>query len=233
MTRKQILIVEDETHIAEAIQYNLEKEGFLVSAIAEGNGAVRWIQTQLPDLVILDLMLPGLDGLEICRLLKRDPKTMGIPILILTAKSEEADRVVGLELGADDYVTKPFSLRELVARVKVILRRSAAKQGESGVDKVLVCGDLRVDLERRIAWVKNKRLPLTMKEFDLLSVLMQAKGRVLNREQLLEKVWGLDRSLEIETRTVDVHVAQLRRKLFSAARTLITLKGVGYRWDWE
>jgi DNA-binding response OmpR family regulator len=230
MSKEHILVVEDESNIAHAIQYNLEKEGYRVSRAGDGAQGLKLAQTQLPSLVVLDLMLPQMDGLEICRLLKREEKTKNIPILMVTAKSQETDKVVGLELGADDYLTKPFSMRELVARVKAILRRSS---GPKTVQELLVCGVLKLDLAGRKVTVKEKEIVLTAKEFDLLRVLMEAKGRVLDREKLLEKVWGLDRSIEIETRTVDVHVGQLRKKLGPAAKSLVTLKGVGYRWDWD
>ncbi len=230
MAKEHILIVEDEPNIAQAIQYNLEKEGYRVSRAGDGAQGLKLAQTQFPSLVILDLMLPQMDGLEICRLLKREEKTKNIPILMVTAKSQETDKVVGLELGADDYLTKPFSMRELIARVKAILRRSS---GPQTIQELLVCGTLKLDLARRKVAVKEKEVVLTVKEFDLLRVLMEAKGRVLDREKLLERIWGLDRSIEIETRTVDVHVGQLRRKIGHETKRLVTLKGVGYRWDWD
>ena len=230
MSKEHVLIVEDESNIAQAIQYNLEKEGYRVSRAGDGAQGLKLAQAQLPSLVILDLMLPQMDGLEICRLLKREEKTKNIPILMVTAKSQETDKVVGLELGADDYLTKPFSMRELIARVKVILRRSS---GPQPIQELLICGTLKLDLARRKVTVKEKEVILTAKEFDLLRVLMEAKGRVLDREKLLERIWGLDRSIEIETRTVDVHVGQLRKKIGSETKRLVTLKGVGYRWDWD
>ncbi len=230
MSKEHILVVEDEQNIAQAIQYNLEKEGYRVSRAGDGAQGLKLVQTQLPSLVVLDLMLPQIDGLEICRLLKREEKTKNIPILMVTAKSQETDKVVGLELGADDYLSKPFSMRELIARVKAILRRSS---GAQTIQELLVCGTLKLDLARRRVIVKEKETILTAKEFDLLRVLMEAKGRVLDREKLLEQIWGLDRSIEIETRTVDVHVGQLRKKIGSETKRLVTLKGVGYRWDWD
>ncbi|MBI1976997.1 MAG: response regulator transcription factor [Candidatus Omnitrophica bacterium] len=230
MSHEHILVVEDEPNISQAIQYNLEKEGYRVSSAGDGAQGLKLAQTALPSLVVLDLMLPQMDGLEICRLLKREEKTKNIPILMVTAKSQETDKVVGLELGADDYLAKPFSMRELIARVKAILRRSS---GPQTVQELLVCGTLKLDLARRKVTVKEKEVVLTAKEFDLLRVLMEAKGRVLDREKLLERIWGLDRSIEIETRTVDVHVGQLRRKIGSETKRLVTLKGVGYRWDWD
>lgn len=231
MPKEQILIVEDEANIARSVQYNLEKEGYRVAVAPDGEKGLRLAQEKLPSLVILDLMLPGVDGLEICRILKRrEERTNNIPILILTAKSQETDKVVGLELGADDYLTKPFSMRELIARVKALLRRVSPAQLPQ---EILGCGELQLDLAKRKVTVKGKTVELTAKEFDLLRILMEARGRVLDREKLLERVWGLDRSIEIETRTVDVHIGQLRKKIGLSAKQLMTLKGVGYRWDWD
>lgn len=231
MSKERVLIIEDETNIAQTIRYNLEKEGFHVLTASDGAKGLKLAQMELPSLILLDLMLPEIDGLEVCKLLKRENKTRQIPVIILTAKSQETDKVVGLELGADDYLTKPFSMRELIARVKAVLRRTQPAESEQ---ELLACGELQVDLARRKILAKGKEIELTTKEFDLLRILMGAKGRVLDRERLLEQVWGVDRSIEIETRTVDVHVGQLRKKVGpAAAKRLVTLKGVGYRWDWE
>ncbi len=231
MPKERILIVEDESNIAQTIRYNLEKEGFHVLTASDGAKGLKLAQMELPSLILLDLMLPEIDGLEVCKLLKRENKTKQIPVIILTAKSQETDKVVGLELGADDYLAKPFSMRELIARVKAVLRRTQPAESEQ---ELLACGELQVDLARRKILAKGKEIELTAKEFDLLRILMEAKGRVLDREGLLERVWGVDRSIEIETRTVDVHVGQLRKKVGpAAAKRLITLKGVGYRWDWD
>ncbi len=228
--KERILIIEDEANIAQTIRYNLEKEGFHVLTASDGAKGLKLAQLELPSLILLDLMLPEVDGLEVCKLLKNENKTKTIPIIILTAKSQESDKVVGLELGADDYLTKPFSMRELIARVKAVLRRAQPAESE---EEVLVCGELQVDLARRKILAKGKEIELTAKEFDLLRILVGARGRVLDREKLMEQVWGIDRSIEIETRTVDVHVGQLRKKMGPAAKRLVTLKGVGYRWDWE
>lgn len=228
MSKERILIIEDETNIAQTIRYNLEKEGFHVLTASDGAKGLKLAQMELPSLILLDLMLPEIDGLEVCKLLKRENKTKQIPVIILTAKSHETDKVVGLELGADDYLAKPFSMRELLARIKAVLRRSAPKDSQT---EILSSGTLQLDLERRKVLARGKEIELTVKEFDLLRILIEAHGRVLDREKLLEKVWGLDRSIEIETRTVDVHVGQLRKKLGPAAKSLVTLKGVGYRWD--
>ena len=230
MAREKILIVDDETDIVDAITYQLKREGFRVQTAGDGARALALAQKELPDAIVLDLMLPELDGLEVCRLLRQQEKTKQIPILMLTAKTEEADRVVGLELGADDYVTKPFSVRELIARIKAILRR--AKGGEPS--DTLQCGALLVDAGKHVVSVQGKPLTLTAKEYGVLTALLEAKGRVLSREQLLERVWGYDRSVEIETRTVDLHVSQLRRKLGPIeGRRLLTVKAAGYRFDME
>jgi two-component system alkaline phosphatase synthesis response regulator PhoP len=170
-------------------------------------------------------MLPELDGLEVCRILKRDDKTRSIPILMLTVKSGETDKVLGLELGADDYVTKPFSPRELVARIKALLRRA---QPPPAAD-VLQLDALKVDWGKHLVSVKGKPVELTPKEFDLLKALVEAKGRVLSRETLLDRVWGYERSIEIETRTVDLHISQLRKKLRPVSRRIVTVKSAGYR----
>lgn len=231
MSKEHILIIEDESNIAETIRYNLEKEGFHVLIASDGAKGLKLAQIELPSLILLDLMLPEIDGLEVCKLLKRENKTKQIPVIILTAKSQETDKVVGLELGADDYLAKPFSMRELIARVKAVLRRTQPVESEQ---ELLACGELQVDLARRKILAKGKEIELTAKEFDLLRILMGAKGRVLDRERLLEQVWGVDRSIELETRTVDVHVGQLRKKVGpTAAKRLVTLKGIGYRWDWD
>ena len=223
--RYKILLVEDEKNIAKVVAYNLEREGYQVAAARDGEEALAKTRKENPDLVILDLMLPKLDGLEVCRQLKGDPKTARIPIIMLTAKTQEADRVVGLELGADDYVAKPFSVRELAARVKAVLRR-----GQSTEAPVLWKGwDLEVDWERRKVKSKKKLVELTPKEFELLKVLVEASGRVLSRELLLEKVWGYDQASEIQSRTVDLHISQLRQKLGSPGKQILTVTGAGYR----
>ena len=172
-------------------------------------------------------MLPELDGIEICKILKQNEKTAQIPIIMLTAKSQEADKVLGLELGADDYITKPFSPRELAARVKVVLRRLKEKPK----DKVFKAGSLELDSAKHIVTLKGKSVDMTSKEYDLLKALLEANGRVLTRELLLDQVWGYDESLNIETRTVDMHIGQLRKKLKTESERLVTVKNVGYRFD--
>ena len=223
--RSKILVAEDEKNIAKVVAYNLEREGYQVVTARDGEEALEKVHKESPDLVILDLMLPKMDGLDLCRQLKADPKTSRIPIIMLTAKTQEADRVVGLELGADDYVAKPFSVRELAARVKAVLRR-----GRSLEEPASWKGwQLEVDWERRKVKSKRKPVELTPKEFELLKVLIESRGRVLSRELLLEKVWGYDQASEIQSRTVDLHISQLRQKLGSEGKHILTVTGAGYR----
>ena len=225
MAKKNILIVDDEKNIAEAVKYNLEKEGLHAIVVHDGASALAVSRRALPDLILLDWMLPEVDGLEVCRRLKQEEKLRQIPIIMMTVKSEETDKVLGLEMGADDYVTKPFSMRELLARVKAMLRRAHAQV----LEDVFQLDDLKVDWGSHVVSLKGKALELTSKEFELLKALVAAKGRVLSRETLLEQVWGYERSLEIETRTVDLHVSQLRKKLKAVAERIVTVKNAGYR----
>jgi len=221
----RILIVEDEPTLAQALRYNLEREGYRVTLASQGQEALDAFHLRHPDLVILDLILPDMDGLEVCRALRRHSS---VPILILTARGEETDRVVGLELGADDYMVKPFSMRELVARVRALLRRAQS----SPPDEVLVSSDLRLDLRRREAYRGGMPLPLRPKEFDLLAFFMRHRGRALSREEILTHVWGMD--VAVDTRTVDVHVRWLREKVEkvpSKPTRIITVRGLGYRFE--
>lgn len=227
MARPKILVVDDEPNIVEAITYNLRKAGFRTLTASDGKRALELAQRETPDLITLDVMLPEIDGWEVCRLLRQDLRTKRIPVVMLTVKGEEAEKIVGLELGADDYMTKPFSPMELVARVKAVLRRTKPAAPED----VLAAGDLRVDVGKHLVRIKGKPVELTAKEFELLKKLLEAKGRVLGREQLLEQVWGMEHAMDIETRTVDVHVGQLRKKLKQEAKRLITVKNAGYRFD--
>ncbi len=222
MTR--ITIVEDESTIAEILQYNLEQAGFEVDVESEGDLALVAIRRRVPDLILLDLMLPGLDGLELTRLLKRDPTTADVPLIILTAKGGETDRIVGLELGADDYVTKPFSPREVVLRVKAVLRRRNSSEPPS---ESFEAGGIRVDIEAHRAWAVGEEVALTATEFRLLTVLVERRGRVQRRNCLLRDVWGYND--DVDSRTVDTHVRRLRRKLKSAGEQIETVVGVGYR----
>jgi len=223
---EKILVVDDERSIVELVSFNLRKEGFQTLAATDGMEAVRLAREEKPDLIILDVMLPGLDGFEVCRILRKE---MSVPILMLTARKEEVDRVVGLELGADDYVTKPFSPRELVARVKAILRRSG-KRAEQEEEEVLNAGELAVDLARRKVTVGNRVVDLTYTQFELLKHLMSNPGRVFSREALVERVWGY--SYYGDVRTVDVHIRHLREKIErepGSPQFIETVRGVGYR----
>jgi len=208
------------------LEYNLKKEGFRVLCAFDGESAVRLARHDHPDIIILDLMLPGIDGFEVCRQLKRDDATHAIPLVMLSAKVQESDKIVGLELGADDYVTKPFSPRELIARIKAVLRR--VKEKESLAPPVAMKG-LVIDLARVMVESDGKPVTLTAKEFELLKNLVAARGRVLSRDYLLDAVWGFDHAERIQTRTVDVHVRTLRKKLKHQAKRIITVKSYGYR----
>jgi two-component system, OmpR family, phosphate regulon response regulator PhoB len=220
-----VLIVEDEPDIRNLVVHHLTRDGFRCRVAASGPEALARVRTATPDLVVLDLMLPEMDGLEVCRRLRADPATAAIPIIMLTAKADEVDRVVGLEMGADDYVAKPFSPKELVARVRAVLRR--ARPGEPG--RALSVGTVSLDVARHQVAVGDAPVELTPKEFDLLQALLEAAGRVLSREHLLNRVWGYARADEIESRTVDVHVRRLRAKLGDEGRRIATVKGVGYQ----
>ena len=223
----KILIVEDEANIRQLVRYNLEKEGFQVMEAADGLQGLRTAQREKPDLVLLDLMLPGMDGLEVCRTLKGAPATSALPIIMLTAKAEEVDKIIGLELGADDYMTKPFSPRELTARIKAVLRRS---QKETALPGELQVGRLRFNFSRYEVSMGGVKLELTPKEYELLKMLATNLGKVFTREQLLEKVWGYE--YFGDTRTVDVHVRHLRAKMAADPATadmLETVRGFGYR----
>lgn len=223
----RILIVDDERNIRELIKFNVEKSGYTVLETDNGQTAVAVAKAKKPDLVVLDLMLPGIDGLEVCRIIKNSPETAAIPIIMLTAKNEEIDKVIGLELGADDYLTKPFSPRELVARIKAVLRRS---QKDSITDGQLVIGKLKLNFSRYEAYLGAVKLELTPKEYEMLKLFVTNIGKVFTREQLLEKVWGYE--YFGDTRTVDVHVRHLRVKLGQdqeVAEAIETVRGVGYR----
>jgi len=225
--KPKILVVDDEVETVELVEFNLRQAGFEVAAAGEGAAAVKKARAWLPSLIVLDVMLPELDGLEVCKMLRRDPATAAIPIILLTAKAAEIDRVLGLELGADDYLTKPFSPRELVLRVKKILERGQSRQSQPAAAEKFKFGDLLIDVPRhQVSW-RGKAFELTATEFKLLTVLAQRRGRVQSRDQLLRDVWEYD-SL-IDTRTVDTHMRRLREKLGPAAKYLDTVRGVGYR----
>ncbi len=220
----KILIVDDEPDALELLEYNLRQAGHGVALAEDGREALGKARTELPDLILLDLMLPEVDGLQVCKTLKQDAATCHIPIIMVTAKAAEIDRVLGLELGADDYVTKPFSPRELVLRVENLLGRQRRETPET---PRLVVGDLTIDPARHLVLVDGKRVNLTATEFKLLATLAERRGRVQDRERLLRGVWGYDNY--IDTRTVDTHMRRLRSKLGAAADLLETVRGVGYR----
>ena len=223
---QKIYIVEDEPDIRETLKYNFSNEGFEVFTAPDGEEALSNIKKVLPDVLILDLMLPGLSGLDVCKSIRADDDIKDMSIIMLTAKGEEIDRVIGFELGADDYVTKPFSVRELILRVKVLLK----KQRESLVENKLVTfGPIRIDLDAHELKINDKEIVLTALEFKLLQHLVKRKGRVQTREQLLGDVWGY--SAEVTTRTVDTHIKRLREKLGNTSEYIQTIRGVGYRFS--
>ncbi|PKM81648.1 MAG: DNA-binding response regulator [Firmicutes bacterium HGW-Firmicutes-14] len=231
MSRPLILVVDDESHIVELVRFNLEKGGYRVIEANDGISACNLAKQEKPDLIILDVMLPGMDGLEVCRMIQKDAETSDIPIIMLTARSEEIDKILGLEIGADDYITKPFSPRELLARVKARLRRAAGKQvnGEGGEGPLKV-GGLVIDTGRFEVFMEGTRLELTPKEFELLKILARSRGRVLSREFLLENIWGYE--YIGDSRTVDVHIRHLRQKVEddpANPKYIETVRGIGYR----
>jgi phosphate regulon transcriptional regulator PhoB len=221
---KKILVAEDEQDVLQLVASNLKSAGYQVLKAEDGESALEQARNALPSLVVLDLMLPGMSGLEVCKVLKSDAATKPIPVIMLTAKAEEVDRIVGLELGADDYVTKPFSPRELVLRIRSILRRAAVPQE---VNDVLRLGEIQVDRARYEVTIKGRSMDFTATEFKLLTVLMERRGRVQSRDTLLNDVWGYESA--IDTRTVDTHIRRLREKLGSAADCIETIRGFGYR----
>lgn len=228
--KEKILIVEDEKDIVRMLDYNLKKEGFKTFSAHDGEDVLDLVNREHPDLILLDLMLPGIGGLEVCKMLRKESNTASVPIIMLTAKSRESDKVIGLELGADDYVTKPFSPQELIARIKAVLRRLKEKDK---LPEILKIGELTIDFSKIAVSVKNKAIELTAKEFELLNTLIKARGRVLSRDYLLDNIWGFDHAMEIQTRTVDVHIGTLRKKLKSEAGRIVTVKNYGYRFEYE
>ncbi|MFH1454118.1 MAG: response regulator transcription factor [Armatimonadota bacterium] len=227
MANEKILVVDDEKNIVELVKFNLEKEGYEVLCAYSGDEAIELARRERPDLIVLDIMMPGKSGLDVCRILRSESK---IPIIMATAKGEEVDKILGLELGADDYVTKPFSPRELVSRIKAILRRTSDKVV---VENMLEFGELSVDLVKRIVKLRNKILNLKPKEFDLLKILSTNPGKVFTRDFLLEQLWGYD--YLGDTRTVDVHMRRLRQKLeVDPAKPvyLKTIHGIGYKFQY-
>lgn len=226
---QRILIIEDEPDITEVLKYNLEKNHYVVATAASGEAGLASARETLPNLVLLDLMLPGIDGLEVCRRLREDPRTRDLLVVMLTAKGTEADVVVGLSLGADDYIVKPFSTSELMARIRAVLRRVEPREGDSEGGETLVTGPITVDLQKHEVRLDGKVLELTLSEFKLLTFLMRKKGRVFTRDQLLDAVVGPD--VFVTARNIDVHVAALRKKLGKCGGYIITVRGVGYRFE--
>lgn len=232
---RRVLVVDDERDLVDLITYNLRRNGYEVLAAGDGNAAIEIAQREMPDLIVLDLMLPGIDGTEVARRLKGDARTAGIPIVMLTAKGEETDVVVGLTLGADDYVTKPFSMKILLARLNAALRRSevagstgqGAGSGAAGEPAVLRAGPLTIDTSKHEVTVDGQAVRLTLTEFKLLTALVSARGRVLTRDQLMDKAMGAD--VFVTDRAIDVHVTAIRKKLGSANWLIHTVRGVGYR----
>ncbi len=228
MSDDKILIVEDDPNLLSTLKYNLEKEGYSIATATDGAEAIETARGEKPGLIILDIMLPKMSGFEVCRVLRKE---MNALIIMLTAKAEETDKIVGLEIGADDYMTKPFSMRELIARVRAMMRRGRAGEPPPATERTLLkVNDLEIDLARHSATLRAEALELTPKEFDLLAFLARNKGFVFSREQLLEKVWGYD--FAGDTRTVDVHVRWLRQKFEPDPHKpshLITVRGTGYK----
>ena len=224
MPSDTILAVDDEVHILELISFNLKAAGYHVVTALTGEEALKRCEVEKPSLVLLDIMLPGIDGLEVCRRLKGDRTTSNIPIIMLTARGDEVDKILGLELGADDYITKPFSVRELAARVKSLLRRVAPQQESE--PQTMRAGDIMIDITNYEAFKGGEKLSLTLKEFELLKVLVLSRGKVLTRDFLLDRIWGYE--YYGETRTVDVHIRHLRQKL-GEEPYIETVRGVGYR----
>ena len=229
MANEKILVVDDEEHIAELISYNLTSNGYKVITANNGNDAVKLAVEEKPNLILLDLMIPGKDGYDVCKDIRSNSDVRNTPIIMLTAKSEELDKILGLELGADDYITKPFSVRELLARVKAVLRRFSISEPESNI---LIFGNLTADFDKREILVNDKKLDLTLKEFELLEILIRNKGKILTRDTLLDKIWGYE--YIGETRTVDVHIRYLRKKIElddKNPKLIETIRGVGYRFN--
>jgi two-component system alkaline phosphatase synthesis response regulator PhoP len=228
MADEKILVIDDEEHILELIKFNLENNGYKVITAANGIDALKLARIEVPQLVLLDLMLPGMDGYDVCKEIRRDNSISSIPIIMITAKGEELDKILGLELGADDYITKPFSIRELLARVKAVLRRTTIQQ----VDKAYKLGNITIDFPKHEVLKGNEKVDLTLKEFELLEILIKNKGRVMTRDFLLDKIWGYE--YIGETRTVDVHIRHLRQKIEEDDKNpklIETIRGIGYRFN--
>jgi two-component system phosphate regulon response regulator PhoB len=225
MNRKKIVVIEDEPDIVEVVSYNLKREGYNVLSVERGDEGLNLVRNQSPDLVILDLMLPGMDGLSICQQMKSDPLVRDIPVIIISGKGEESDVVIGLELGADDYLTKPFRGRELVARVKAVLRRGPTQEDQTR--ERIVVNNLLIDVARHEVRVDDELINLTATEFKILYQLASQPGRAFTREQLLNRVVGV--GVVVVDRNIDVHILAVRKKLGDAAKMIQTIRGVGYR----
>lgn len=228
MSKKNIAVVDDEPDIVELIQYHLEKEKYHTASFYDGESFLAYLKDTIPDLVILDLMLPSIDGLEICRKIRATEAYKSVPIIMLTAKGTEVDKIVGLEMGADDYVVKPFSPRELVARVKAVLRRGGEKQREE-TSHLIEYGDLILDLDTYEARLKGELIDLTTTEFNLLSIIMSHPGWVYSRNKLLDMLWGEDKI--VLDRTIDVHIQKIRKKLGKVGDRIKSIRGVGYKFE--
>lgn len=229
MIQQTILVVDDEEHILELIKFNLKKNGYYVITATNGIDALKAVKEHIPQLVLLDLMLPGMDGYEVCKEIRKESLLCNIPIIMITAKGEEVDKILGLELGADDYITKPFSVRELLARVKALLRRAVM----SYEDKSISFGEIYVNFDKHEVTKNQEKIELTLKEFELFEMLCKNKGRVITREVLLEKIWGYE--YVGETRTVDVHIRHLRQKIEEddkKPKYIQTVRGIGYRFNY-
>jgi len=225
--KKYVLLVEDEPDLNQTVAFNLDSEGYSVESAFNGKDALKLIEEKIPDLILLDLMLPDMSGLEICRILRSSKKTKNIPIMMVTAKGEEIDRIVGFELGADDYIVKPFSIREFMLRVAAMLKRSGDTINND--EEKIIFGSLEIDIAAHRVKLKDKEIPLTAKEFSLLHYLVERIGRVSTRDALLDDVWGYN--CEVTTRTVDTHVKRLRAKLSDVGNNIETVRGVGYRFN--
>lgn len=230
MAGEKILVVDDEEHIIQLIKFNLEKNGYKVISANNGVDGLKAARSEMPQLVLLDLMLPLLDGYDVCREIRRDNNISNLPVIMITAKGEELDKILGLELGADDYITKPFSVRELMARVKAVLRRTKIEYN----DKVYKFGDITINFQKHEVIKDDEKIELTLKEFELLQVLIKNKGRVMTRDFLLDKIWGYE--YIGETRTVDVHIRHLRQKIEEDDKNpkyIETIRGIGYRFNFD
>lgn len=226
--RKVVAVVDDEQDIVELVSVHLEKAGFVPKGFNDAKSFFRFLKKQTPDLLILDLMLPDMDGIEICKNLKGDPKFFAVPVIMLTAKGEETDKILGLELGADDYVTKPFSPKELVARVKAVLRRHVKKEAAK---KLTIGGSLVIDFDKYEVSLAGRKLDLTPTEFKILEMLASKKGQVFPREKMLDYLWGTEKI--VIDRTIDVHIRNLREKLGKASKYIVNIRGVGYKLEEE